>query len=263
MRTILIAILAVLSLALVGVLVYQKLNQPATSPIVVNQPQANQPAVNQVQQNQDETAIQEPITLEDESTIKTNIIRKTGIKWEVINVDISSALSVTLRRGYPQDAREGQTLLDRKGTERIVKDFLILLKDELGISSVSDIVLDEVNMSSSIIVKYHQDYKNIPVYDSFGLISMTKYGEIYTMKYIWYPNVAAPTVPEITMAKIKQIALDHYKVDNIDFFEEPKLYVFSPNKLIWLVKMGEPVNKDVIMDALTGVVLSEQSNLMR
>jgi len=63
MKTILIAILAVLSVTLAGVLTWQKLTQPEVMPVVINQPAVNHPAVNQpvakqpvVNQPQDETA---------------------------------------------------------------------------------------------------------------------------------------------------------------------------------------------------------------
>lgn len=206
----------------------------------------------------------EPVTQSDISSIRTNIVRKTSIDWEVINIDISTALSVTLRRGYPRGVPEGRTLIGDQEAEEVARDFLLLLKDELYISSVSDITIDEIRLNNSITVNYHQDFKDVPVYDSLGLISMTQYGEIYTLKHIWYPNIAVPTIiPAISMVNIKKMALEHYEVDNIDFFEEPKLYVLSPDKLVWLVKMGEPVHKNAIMDALTGSVLSERSNLMR
>ena len=47
MKTILIAILAVLSVVLAGVSGYQKLTQPEITPIVINQPIVNQPVVKQ------------------------------------------------------------------------------------------------------------------------------------------------------------------------------------------------------------------------
>lgn len=219
--------------------------------------------------NEDESIIQggksadqQPVAQWDISSIRTNIIEKTSISWEVINVDTTNALSVTLRRGHPRGVPEGRTLIGEEGAEKVAKNFLVLLKNELGINSISNIVIDEIKLHDSVTIKYYQYYKGIPVYDSFGLMSMTKYGEIYSLKHIWYPNIAAPTVPEISMASVKKMALEHYKVDNIDFFEEPKLYVVSPDKLVWLVKMGEPVHRDALLDAFTGVILSERDNLM-
>jgi len=51
MKTILIAILAVLSVSLAGVLGYQKLAQPEKVPIAINQPVVNKPINNQPQKN--------------------------------------------------------------------------------------------------------------------------------------------------------------------------------------------------------------------
>ncbi|MCX6789386.1 MAG: hypothetical protein NTZ42_02135 [Candidatus Gribaldobacteria bacterium] len=57
MKIVLVTILAVLAVALAGVLGWQKLSQPGTTPIVVNQPIANEPVVNKpVVQPQDETS---------------------------------------------------------------------------------------------------------------------------------------------------------------------------------------------------------------
>ncbi|MFH0739588.1 MAG: hypothetical protein V1819_00680 [bacterium] len=57
MKTILIAILAVLSVVLVGVSAYQRSNQPAEPmPIVINQPAVNQPIVKQPVVNQPTTS---------------------------------------------------------------------------------------------------------------------------------------------------------------------------------------------------------------
>lgn len=209
----------------------------------------------------------------DEPTIKANIIRKTNIDWEAINVDTSNALSVSLERAYPQDLPENRSAVDKTKAQQLAIDFLIFLKDELGISGASEIAIDEARIYKyteqgyahrdySITIRYHQNYSGVPVYDSFGLMSMTKYGEVYRLKNIWYPDVVAPIVPVVSKVAIKQTAMAHYKVDNIDFFEEPKLNVLPPDKLIWWVKMGEPVHKDALMDALTGVVLSEWDNLM-
>ncbi|MDO8524808.1 MAG: hypothetical protein Q7R99_04255 [bacterium] len=57
MKTILIAILAVLSVVLAGVLGWQKLTQPETTPVIINQPVVNKPVLKQpVATTSDETA---------------------------------------------------------------------------------------------------------------------------------------------------------------------------------------------------------------
>ncbi len=191
--------------------------------------------------------------------IKEKILQKTNIEWELINIDTSKGLSVNLARAKPQTSSKDSPLNQEKAKETAL-GFLELLKEELGIKDIREVVVDKI--TASFVIAYHQDFNNIPVYYSFGQISMTNYGDIYGLKHSWYPNITAPTTPKISGSEVKQTARTHYKSESINFFEEPKLYILPPDKLVWLVKMAEPVHKDALLDALTGEVISEYDNIV-
>ncbi|MBD3183722.1 choice-of-anchor D domain-containing protein, partial [Candidatus Poribacteria bacterium] len=199
---------------------------------------------------------------------------KTGIKWEMYHINSSTGLVSSLGRAYPKRAPGSYTAVSSASSAAdVAYEFLLRLKEELGIANVSDIAVDAVkeyhytepgyaDRDYSMIVRFHQVYNDIPVFDSFGLVAMTKYAEIYRLKHIWYTNITAPISPALSVDDVKQTARNNYGEPNIDFLEEPELYIMAPNKLVWWVKTGEPIYKDSLIDAITGIVISDWDNLV-
>jgi squalene-hopene/tetraprenyl-beta-curcumene cyclase len=147
------------------------------------------------------------------------------------------------------------------------------LKDEFGIDSESDIAIRDVDehqftareyahRGKSYTVSFRQHYHGIPIYGRLNIVSMNKYGDVYLVKNFWQPHIDAPFIPRISQEDIKEWAKRHYKAKWIDFFQEPKLFIYPPSNLVWRLQLGEPVHKEVLVDAVTGKVLKEKLNLI-
>jgi len=149
--------------------------------------------------------------------------------------------------------------------ERLAIDYLLSRKDELDIRDVADINITKVTpYNNRFTIRYTQSYKGIPVhYSGSSALSMESDGEVYNIKHYWYrPEITSPVTAEISAKEAEDIAKVYYKAVAIDFFEETKLYILPPDKLVWEVKMAEPVYKDAFINAITGEIVSEYDNLM-
>lgn len=207
--------------------------------------------------------------------LKSLIKAKTGLSWEVFVISPETSKVINLGRTYPEPPPGSRAKeINKEQAKTIALNFLSKIKDELGIKTVEEIeILDTeihhytapqyLHRGYSITVSYRQTYEGIPVYGPINLVSMNKYGEVYLVQNSWLPGIMAPKTPRISMEKIKQHARDYFQTDSIDFFEEPELFILPPESLVWRLQLGKPVHKEVLFDAVTGVMVKAVSNIVR
>lgn len=144
---------------------------------------------------------------------------------------------------------------------QIADDFLIDNAAFFGMESLNftdtAIIKDAEGRDSWVITYEGQVFKGIPVLDTHTTVIMTMDGQIFAvgnLRYVFEEEVN--TIPTISEEEAENIARGFLSIDEQPIDTSLNLLVEdNETKLVWNVLFGEPINKEVLINAKTGDVL--------
>jgi len=106
-----------------------------------------------------------------------------------------------------------------------------------------------------------QSYEGIDVFEAEARLSMTQFGEIWSVKSRIGPLHAPPTRPRLNadqaIAKVRKLLRDPAAEPD----SSTQLLVYPPSRLVWRLNLLAPNFKEVLIDASTGATVMARDNI--
>jgi len=223
---------------------------------------------------------------ESNMTIDT-VRKKTKIPWTRVHKEQSGQINVVRRlsRSYPggrgqkgaDEEGEGRAAINQSRAEQLARQFLLGNSDILvgeeggGVLSTNNLCLKNVILNkypaeyaqrgTDFTVVLGQVYKGIPVFEAECRISLTQFGEIWTVKNSFSPIRNASTSAVITTVAALHKAKQELNDKEAEPQEDPVLMVLAPSQLVWRMNFLQPHFKEILIDASTGEIALMRGNV--
>jgi len=110
-------------------------------------------------------------------------------------------------------------------------------------------------------VIFSQVYKGIPVFEATSRLSLTQYGEIWSVKNGFAALNNPPTSPQIDEVGALLSARYALADPTANPQKAPALMILAPSKLVWRLNFLLPHFQEILVDAITGEIALMRKNV--
>ena len=196
-----------------------------------------------------------------------------GINWSHVTRDDNESIT-RLLRSYPTAPVRNRVTISADDARNIALNFIEVHSGSLSNITVSDVDVVSVDVhgythpklihrGNDHTVTLRLLHHGVPAFAPLSSISMNQYGEIYAVNMYGYIDPTTPYSPTVSSVAVLESIYESNSVQGADLLHEPRLMILPPDRVIWRVQCGDPINKEYAVDATTGAVVIERSNLLR
>ena len=197
--------------------------------------------------------------------------RNVGLDWDVVRRDSREGCVTRLMRSYPRT--RGETSISLDAARETALRFISSHDVSFTLPESCSLVIERVitnhydpslfpERSHDYVINYRPTYSGYPLLGSRCQISMTHAGDIFHVRHFAPSGALLPTSHGIDALDILAYAAAHLGDTEVDLVHPPRLFAMMPDRVVWVVNVSEPHHMELVIDANTGEVVSERTNVI-